>query len=232
MTLAETLSTPDTSARTLVIDSATGACSVALFEDDSLIEGTYRLLGRGHAEALVPMIAALPERGRASRIAVALGPGSFTGVRVGIAAARALALAWGARLVGYPSLALVAAMDREAYGPAPVAVVMTGGHGEWFVESFDEHGHSIAPLASLRPEAALAHVALARIAGNEAQAFVARRGHGCAHPLLPDARAFAHLPSSCLRDDISPLYGRAPDARAPGTPATPPAGLPETPAAC
>jgi tRNA threonylcarbamoyladenosine biosynthesis protein TsaB len=46
--------------RTLVIDCATEACSVALFDGDALIAGECRVLGRGHAEALVPMIAALP----------------------------------------------------------------------------------------------------------------------------------------------------------------------------
>ncbi len=90
--------------RTLVIDCATEACSVALFDQDILLSGDFRKLGRGHAEHLVPMIAALPDRGRAARIAVALGPGSFTGVRVGLAAARALALVWQAELVGYSTL--------------------------------------------------------------------------------------------------------------------------------
>ena len=66
-----------------MIDCATPACSVALFEDEELISGTFEVLGRGHAERLVPMIADLPERGRASSIAVARGPGSFTGVRIG-----------------------------------------------------------------------------------------------------------------------------------------------------
>lgn len=203
-------------ARTLVIDSATAACSVALLEGNTLIGGTFRVLGRGHAEALVPMIAQLPERGKADRIAVALGPGSFTGVRVGLAAARALALAWGAEIVGYPTLALVAAMAREAFGEGPLDVAMTGGHGEWFVESFDAAGASTAPLASLKPDAAAQALTAQRVTGNEAEALVAARGHGTAQPLLPDARAFAALPTAHLTPDISPLYGRAPDARLPG----------------
>ncbi|GAM05816.1 metal-dependent protease [Novosphingobium sp. MBES04] len=186
-------------ARTLVIDSATAACSVALLEGNTLIGGTFRVLGRGHAEALVPMIAQLPERGKADRIAVALGPGSFTGVRVGLAAARALALAWGAEIVGYPTLALVAAMAREAFGEGPLDVAMTGGHGEWFVESFDAAGASTAPLASLKPDAAAQALTAQRVTGNEAEALVAARGHGTAQPLLPDARAFAALPTAHLR---------------------------------
>ena len=112
---------------TLAIDSATEACSVALLEGDRLVAGDFRMLGRGHAEQLVPMIAALPGKGRARRIAVALGPGSFTGVRVGLATARALAFAWGAELVGYPTLALVGAMAR-AQCPGPVAVARRRGH--------------------------------------------------------------------------------------------------------
>ena len=87
--------------RQLVIDCATEACSVALFENGSMISGTLEMLGRGHADRLVPMIADLPGKGRAEEIAVNVGPGSFTGIRVGIAAAKALGLAWNARVIGY-----------------------------------------------------------------------------------------------------------------------------------
>ena len=66
--------------RTLAIDCATEACSAALFEGGSLVAGTFEVIGRGHAERLVPMIAELPGKGRAERIVVSLGPGSFTGV--------------------------------------------------------------------------------------------------------------------------------------------------------
>lgn len=200
--------------RTLVIDCATEACSVALLDGDEPIAGECRVLGRGHAEALVPMIAALPGKGQAGRIAVALGPGSFTGVRVGLAAARALALAWQCELVGYPTLALVAAMARAEAGNRPCTVAMTGGHGEWFVQTFGADGLPLAELASLAPEAAVA-AATELVAGSQAEALVARRGSGQALPLWPDARRLALLPAVLLGSADQPLYGRAPDARLP-----------------
>jgi tRNA threonylcarbamoyladenosine biosynthesis protein TsaB len=200
--------------RTLVIDSATGACSVALFEDAHCIASEFRVLGRGHAEELVPMIAALPDQGRAARIAVALGPGSFTGVRVGLAAARGLALAWNAGLVGYPTLHLVAAMARAQAGAVPLSVAMTGGHGEWFVRRFDADGHPASPLASLKPAIAITELD-ELVAGSEARAAVQLRGCGTAISMLPDARFFPLLPEPALTRELRPIYGREPDARLP-----------------
>jgi tRNA threonylcarbamoyl adenosine modification protein YeaZ len=201
---------------TLAIDSATEACSVALLEDGRLIAGEFQMLGRGHAEHLVPMIAALPDRGRAHRIAVSRGPGSFTGVRVGLAAAKALALAWQADLVGYPTLALIAAAALHGRSDEAVAVAMTGGHGEWFVQGFDRAGTALGTLASLRPEAAAATTAEQLVAGSRAEALVAARGRGEALALWPDARTFGLLAPAHLTADPHPLYGRAPDARLPG----------------
>lgn len=201
---------------TLTIDSATEACSVALHDGDRLVAGEWRMLGRGHAELLVPMIAALPDQGRAPRITVALGPGSFTGLRVGLAAARALALAWRAELVGYPTLALIAAMARAERGDQPVTVATTGGHGEWFVQDFSADGAELGPLQSLPPAAAAARGRADLVAGSQAEALVAARGSGTALPLWPDARQVSLLPAGAFTPDIALRYGRAPDAKLPG----------------
>lgn len=199
--------------RTLVIDSATEACSVALFEDGAMLAGAYEVIGRGHAERLVPMIADLPDKGRAGRVVVSLGPGSFTGVRIGVAAARALGLAWQAEVLGYPTLALVAAM-ANAQRPGPVTVCMTGGHGEWFVQDFAADGTAEDEVRSLAPDSAAQNLRHRTIAGSQSAGLATRAG-GEALDLLPDARAFRLLGTAHRTPALAPLYGRPPDARLP-----------------
>jgi tRNA threonylcarbamoyl adenosine modification protein YeaZ len=199
--------------RTLVIDSASEACSVALVEGGRIIDFRHEVIGRGHAERLVPLIAELADGGHAASIAVGCGPGSFAGVRIGVAAARALALGWGVPVQGFSTLALVAAGAAEAIAAADGAlIVMEGGHGQWFVQPFAADLTPRADLRSLLPDEAIrAGDALA--IGNRAEAFVARRGSGRAIAVLPDARAFPNLPVGALFADPSPIYGRAPDAK-------------------
>ena len=198
--------------RTLVIETATEACSAALFEGGKLVAGAYEVLGRGHAERRVPMIAELPGKGQADRIAVSLGPGSFTGVRIGVAAARALGLAWQAEVLGYPTLALVAAMASEAH-PGPVTVCMTGGHGEWFVQDFGADGLPEGKALSVSPGEAARRARHPVVAGSKAAELTG--ADQVALAILPDARRFALLPDALLTADLAPIYGRPPDARLP-----------------
>jgi tRNA threonylcarbamoyladenosine biosynthesis protein TsaB len=200
--------------RTLVIDCATEACSVALFANEVLLGHWHSLIGRGHAEHLVPAIAALPDKGRAERILVSLGPGSFTGVRIGLAAARALGLAWGAQVLGYPTLALLAAMARGEAGAQPVTVCTTGGHGEWFVQHFAADGLPQGAVQSQTPEAARAAGAHQLVTGNKAADLAS--DSAAALDLMPDARHVLLLPPALLSASLTPIYGRAPDARLPG----------------
>jgi tRNA threonylcarbamoyl adenosine modification protein YeaZ len=210
-------------AQTLVIDCATPALSVALFDaDDACIAAHHSELGRGHAEALLPTIAALPAGGRAKTILVNVGPGSFTGVRVGVAAAVALGFAWGAPVRGYGCLDLVAAMARTRFTPRNgFPVVMIGGHGELFWSLSPAEGGSMAePLAiHSTPIAELAgRIDAATIYGSGAAVLIAAResaggAGGEAIPLLPDARCVPLLAPAVRDLPPRPVYGRGADAR-------------------
>ncbi|OWQ96394.1 tRNA (adenosine(37)-N6)-threonylcarbamoyltransferase complex dimerization subunit type 1 TsaB [Sphingopyxis witflariensis] len=199
--------------RYLVIDSASEACSVALVDAGEVVDSRHEVIGRGHAERLVPLIADLADGGRADAIMVGCGPGSFAGVRIGVAAARGLALGWQVPVQGFSTLSLVAASAADAIAAAGGAlVVMEGGHGQWFVQPFAADLTPRAAIRSLLPaEAIRANDAL--IVGNRALPFVELRGTGDALSVLPDARAFLQLPADALFADPRPIYGREPDAK-------------------
>lgn len=150
--------TPDTdwAGDTLVI--ATGHdLSLALLRDGTVVASRHEAMAKGHAEALIPALADLlaPAGGLPrplGRIVVETGPGSFTGLRVGLAAARALALAWKAELLGVRSTQLVAAeaaWDRES---DPLLVALAAPRGQVWVEGFGA-GAALSP-AALLPDAA------------------------------------------------------------------------------
>ena len=198
----------------LVIETATAACSVALLDGGQVAAARHELVGRGHAERLVPMIGeVLAQAGctRAALIQVDCGPGSFTGIRVGLAAARALALAWGVPVAGYSAMALIAATAEEDVG-----VAIAGGHGELFVQRFARAPLTPADsLRSLTPAAAAAEIGDDLIVGSGAEALVAARGWGRAAEAFPDAADARLLPAALTALPPSPLYGRAPDAKLP-----------------
>jgi tRNA threonylcarbamoyladenosine biosynthesis protein TsaB len=194
----------------LVIDSATAACSAALIDGEIVIAERHEVVGRGHAERLVPMIAEMLGGRKPDAILVDCGPGSFTGVRVGLAAAHGLAIGWGVPLSGYSSTALIAAALLER----SFTVAMQGGHGELFVQNYArEPLVATDALRSLTPEAAAGETDADLVAGSGAEALVAARGYGRAVDALPRAADARLLPDPLRSLPPRPIYGRAPDAK-------------------
>lgn len=199
--------------RILAIETATAACSVALFEDGTLYAHAHEMVGRGHAERLIPMIGELPDKGRADLILVDCGPGSFTGVRVGLAAALGLGLGWKVPVQGFSSLALIAAGAWPDDTPT-LAVAINGGHGQIFVQSFAAGPmRPLSDLVSLTPEAAGESVVENLVIGSGAAALVEARGSGMALDATIDAKNALLIAHDLRAARAAPLYGRAPDAR-------------------
>lgn len=202
--------------RTLVLDTATAACSAALIEDGAVVHHLCERVGRGHAERLVPMVEALLRAAGgepARRILVDCGPGSFTGVRVGLAAAIGLGIGWGVPVAGYSSLGvLAAAAFADDPALAVCAAAIGGGHGELFVQRFARSLAPISALVSLPPAEAAAVTAEAVVVGPGALALVTARGTGEARDRLPEARDAALLTETAILP-ARPIYGRAPDAK-------------------
>lgn len=116
----------------LAISTSSPALSIALVAGLQVLASRHESIGRGHAEALVPGIAALLEaQPLPQAILVDIGPGSYTGIRIGIAAARALGLAWRVPVHGVSALALVAAQAFAADpGLADVLAIIDAGRGQ------------------------------------------------------------------------------------------------------
>jgi tRNA threonylcarbamoyl adenosine modification protein YeaZ len=203
------------SERTLIIETATAACSVALIEDGAVLAHAHKVVDRGHAEQLIPMIADLLGQGRAPRILVDCGPGSFTGVRVGLAAARGLAIGWKAEVHGYSSLALIAAAGFAADPHLPaLAVVLEGGHGEVFMQRFTASPlEPDGPFRSLAPAAALAALEGAPAFGNGIRFLAPLDPAADLRETLPRAADALLLPAAFATLEPRPIYGRAPDAK-------------------
>jgi tRNA threonylcarbamoyl adenosine modification protein YeaZ len=189
---------------TLAISTASPALSLALLTGDQLVAHDHRVIGRGHAEALVPAIAALMDDRRADFVLVDIGPGSFTGIRIGIAAARALGVAWGVPVHGFSGTSLVAA---AAFTAAPalseVDAVIDAGRGQRFVErrARDFSGGHIATVATA--ELAAGAVPLAGDVPDDVAAVW--RGP-------PDCRFVAQLPEAFRQLPPTARYVRPPDA--------------------
>jgi len=196
----------------LAFDTSSAACTAALFDGGRCVARKDEQIGRGHSERLVPMLAELLDGREAEQILVGVGPGSFTGIRVGIAAAHGLAIGWGAEVAGMSSLALLAAganVDGE------VAAAVLGGHGELFVQQFDGRtGEPTSELRNLPPPLAAAQTSAQIVVGSGAPALVTARGWGEAVEAWPSAANALKLPEPLRSLPAAPVYARAPDAKA------------------
>ena len=219
----------------LALDTAGSACSVAIAEGPRLLAAARREMRHGHAEALMPMIdAAMREAGLAAAqldaVAVSLGPGGFTGIRVGLAAAQGIALASDARLVGVTSFAAVAA----PLGGGPILVALDSRRADLYVQLFDPDSEPAAVLPERLAAWLSNHIGERRvaIAGDAAQAAAeAVSGIRQITVLLdtaPDARGVLAAANSILTGgkplaEPRALYLRPPDVTFPAPPAPRPA---------
>jgi tRNA threonylcarbamoyladenosine biosynthesis protein TsaB len=196
----------------LALDTSTPACTAALFAaDGSLFAARDEIIGRGHAERLVPLIAEMLDGHLPSQLLVGVGPGSFTGLRIAIAAALGLGIGWDVPVCGMSSLALLAV---GAPGDGPVAAAVAGGHGELFVQQFRRAPfRASSDMLNLPADAAARVIDAPLVVGSGAEALVVARGRGEALPMLPSAARALDLPLELRTLDPRPLYARAPDAR-------------------
>jgi tRNA threonylcarbamoyladenosine biosynthesis protein TsaB len=216
----------------LALDTSMGACSAALITRDGTARRVFarvERMARGHAEALMPMVAdIMGESGTAfsalDRIAATTGPGSFTGVRIAISAARGLALVTTATLFGSDSLTVMAreAHDLGVTAGAPFAVAVDARRGMLYLGLYDEAARRRDGPLLIAPEAAAnllpgdLQIAVGSGAALLAEAASARlRLAAELDTLEPNAAALAALAeeSGETVSSLRPLYLRPPDAR-------------------
>lgn len=213
--------------RVLAIDTALANCAAAVLDDGSdsaCFESFAEEIGRGHAERLMDMIGeVMAETSTAfsdlDRVVVTIGPGSFTGLRVGLAVARGFGLVLGTPVVGITTLAAIARASAPMDGGAPVLVALTGKGEEVYCQEFDASGEktgeasvrTISDLAASMPKCIrLAGSAADKVAAGlelPSEQIISRAG-------FPGIRDVAEL--GLLADPVtaspSPLYLRPPDA--------------------
>lgn len=215
----------------LAFDTAGASCSAAVLRAGTLSARRFAAMARGHAEALMPMIAAVLEEAEMpvdafDVIAVTVGPGAFTGLRIGLAAARGLSLASGVPVVGITSFAAIAAQAAPASTGRKLVVALDSKRREFYLQAFTGEaplgeGALVAPedVPAWLPAAPLllagdAAPALARLIAGEREALLADG------PGLVDAADVARLAAARWRPGMRPppprpLYLRAPDTTTP-----------------
>jgi tRNA threonylcarbamoyladenosine biosynthesis protein TsaB len=216
--------------RVLAIDTALAACSAAVLDTEygGIVASESLPMVRGHAEALMPLLQRIMRAAGLAfsdidRIAVTTGPGSFTGLRVGIAAARGIALAADKPAVGLSTLSVYAAPHIAADDTCPVVAVIDARHAHVYMQVFGPGAHTFTEprLAPLREAVQAAAAMPSFIVGSAAQAVAAALSAADVMPASVDDRAApdiawvarmgAVVPES--KSPPKPQYLRAPDAQ-------------------
>jgi tRNA threonylcarbamoyladenosine biosynthesis protein TsaB len=210
----------------LACDTALGACSAAVLDGEKILAHRFEVMARGHAEALAPMVEdAMRESGlefsQIDRLAVTVGPGTFTGQRVGLAFMRALRVALKKPLIGLTTLEVMAAAAQQESGIALAASLHDARRGEVYLQLMRGRESLAGPvvllfeaaLERLRDIAAREKIVLAGTAAEAAQ----MPGTVLSGIRQPDALWLARLAQDAPAPDTppAPLYLRAPDAKLP-----------------
>jgi tRNA threonylcarbamoyl adenosine modification protein YeaZ len=215
--------------RILAFDTTLGACSAAVFETAAgrILAHAWEPIERGHAEALVGMVRDVLERsgGKLSdidRIAVTVGPGTFTGVRIGLSLARGLKLALGTAVCGLTSLEAIRLNVRENPDGRAIAALIDARRGEFYLAAWSADGAEIVAPCAVRHQAASAVVPPGSLVlGPGADKFLeiagereTVRARGCD---LPDAARIAEAAAGLTPGDDppQPVYLRASGAELP-----------------
>ncbi|MDE2017453.1 MAG: tRNA (adenosine(37)-N6)-threonylcarbamoyltransferase complex dimerization subunit type 1 TsaB [Hyphomicrobiales bacterium] len=219
--------------RILAIDTSVGAASAGVFDvegDCVEVARERRDMARGHAEALLPMVervmAAAPGGfAGVDRIAVTVGPGSFTGIRVGIAAARAFGLACEAPVIGVSTLVALAAPLLAVEAPGLAVAAIDARHGNFYVHGFSPVGRTLLSPRFCSGVEAVRQLGAGpfRLTGDGARglAEVARLLGGATDLdgdlVAPDVAYVARIAalSDPARAPALPMYLKAPDVTAP-----------------
>jgi tRNA threonylcarbamoyladenosine biosynthesis protein TsaB len=216
--------------RILAIDASCGAVSACVLDSgaDEAIARHSEPMERGHAEALAPLLERLMfgvEGGFASleRIAATVGPGSFTGIRIGLATARAMGLALDIPVVGVSTLVAFAGPLLLEPHPGIIASVIDARHGRVYFQLFESTGRPLVParLEGLREALRAVGAGPVRMTGNGARLLAmeaARAGLGAellGNADFPDILAVARIGLAADPRDCPPrpLYLKSPDAQ-------------------
>jgi len=216
--------------RILAFDTTLGACSAAVFDAGAgrLLAHTLEPLERGHAEALVGMVQGVLSRSgvalsEINRIAVTLGPGTFTGVRIGLSLARGLKLAQGTPVCGFTSLEAIRLNLRDNPEGRPVACLIDARRGEFYLAAWSAGGDAILAPCAVRHQDAVGLVPPGSLVlGTGADRLLETAGEGgnfhrARAPDLPDAARIAEAAADLSPGDEPPrpVYLRPPGAKLP-----------------